>query len=75
MNVQSVKRSLYVILQKEIVTQEVLRTAPIEVEALLNLRPIGYVLADAENVEPLSSFPFLLIRPTATLSIKVVHPK
>ena len=57
--VQCVKRALYAILKNRVVPQEVLRTTLIEIEALLNSRPIGYIPADAGDVEPFKSLSLL----------------
>ena len=63
------------ILKHRVVSQEVLRTKLAEVEALINSQPIGYVLADAEDVEPLSPFHFLLLRPHLNVDIDVVKDR
>ena len=63
------------ILKHRVVSQEVLRTKLVEVEALINSQPIGYVLADAEDVEPLSPFHFLLLRPHLNIDIDVVQDR
>ena len=73
--VQCVKRPLYVILKNRVVPQEVLMTTLIEIEALVNSRPIGYIPADSGDLEPLSPYHFLLIRPHFNVSFDVVTDK
>ena len=73
--VQSTKRALYAILRGRTVSKEVLRTSLIEVESLINSRPIGYISTDSEDIEPLSSAYFLFVRPNYNLEIDLVHPK
>jgi hypothetical protein len=73
--VQSTKRALYAILHGRTVTQEVLRTSLIEVESLINSRPIGYISTDIKDLEPLSPAHFLLVRPNYNVNFDVIHPK
>ena len=72
--VQSTKRALYAILHGRTVTQEVLRTSLIEVESLINSRPIGYISTDIKDMEPLSPAHFLLVRPNYNVNFDVIHP-
>ena len=60
--VQCTKRTLKAILAIRIVSKEVLRTALVEAEGILNSRPITHVSSDAANIEALTSNHFLLLR-------------
>ena len=73
--VQSTKRALYVILRGRTVTNEVLRTSLIEVESLINSRPIGYTSTDVKDIEPLSPAQFLLVQPNYNANLDVIHSK
>ena len=65
--VASVKRSLRVVLGNHIVSEEVLFTVLVEVEAVLNGRPITYCSGDARDPEPLTPRHFLLGYPEVAL--------
>ena len=65
--VASVKRSLRVVLGNQIVSEEVLFTVLVEVEAVLNGRPITYCSGDARDPEPLTPRHFLLGYPEVAL--------
>ena len=67
--VHSTKRALYVILPGRTVSHEVLGTTLIEVESLINSRPIGYVSTNVKNVEPLSPAHILLVRPNYNVNL------
>jgi len=58
--VQSAKRALSVILNGRSVSDEVLSTAMVEVENLINSRPLTHVSVDATDPEPLTPNLFLL---------------
>ena len=61
--VASVKRALRVVLGRQVVTDEVLSTALVEVEYVVNSRPITYCSGDADDPEPLTPNHFLLGSP------------
>ena len=60
--VQCTKRTLKAILANRVVSKEVLRTALLEAEGILNSRPITHVLSDAGDIEALTPNHFLLLR-------------
>lgn len=68
-NVKSVKRAMYAILAKEqvVLTDEVLQTVLVEVEALLNSRPLTPLSDDIEDLNALTPNHFLLGRPSTNL--------
>ena len=65
--VRSCKNALRAILGKQTVKDETFATVVIEVEALLNDRPITYLGADPEEFEPVTPHHFLLGRPNPHL--------
>ena len=68
-NVKSVKRAMYAILAKEqvVLTDEVLQTVFVEVEALLNGRPLTPISDDINDLNALTPNHFLLGRPSTNL--------
>ena len=60
--VQCTKRMLKAILANRIVSKEVLRTALVEAEGILNSRPITHVSSDLGDIEALTQNHFLLLR-------------
>ena len=68
-NVKSVKRAMYAILAKEhvVLSDEVLQTVFVEVEALLNARPLTPVSDDIDDLNALTPNHFLLDRPSTNL--------
>ena len=52
--VRSVKAALYATIQSQSVTEEVLRTVLIEVEGILNSKPLGYVSTDVADLDPVT---------------------
>ena len=56
------KKTLKAILAERAVSKEVLRTALVEAEGILNSRPITYVSNDAGDIEALTPNHFLLLR-------------
>ena len=60
--IASVKRALRVVLGKLVVTEEVLRTSLIEVEAVLNSRPLTHVSTDVDDMEAITPNHLLLGR-------------
>ena len=65
--VASVKRSLRVVLGNQCVSEDVLHTALLEVEFLLNSRPLTYASAEIDDAEPLTPNHFILGYPEAVL--------
>ena len=59
---QCAKKTLRSVLQNRIVAKEALRTALVEVEGVLNSRPITHVSNDAADIEALTPNHFLLLR-------------
>lgn len=52
--VRSVKTALRTTLGAQIVSEEVLRTVLLEVESILNSRPLGYVSTDIADPDPVT---------------------
>ncbi len=71
--IRSVKAALYTTLGSETVTEEVLRTVLIEIEAILNSKPLGYVSADIADLDPITPICLLMGRPDGSLP-KVIYP-
>ncbi|KAL1276942.1 hypothetical protein QQF64_023615 [Cirrhinus molitorella] len=51
--IRSVKSALHTIMGPQILTEEVLRTLLVEVESILNAKPLGYVSSDVADPDPL----------------------
>lgn len=49
------------------VTEEVLRTVLIEVEGILNSKPLGYTSSDIADLDPITPYCFLIGRRDASL--------
>lgn len=69
----SIKAALYTILGSDTVTEEVLRTVLIEIEAILNSKPLGYVSADIADLDPITPNCLLMGRPDGSLP-QVIYP-
>lgn len=65
--VRSCKKALNVVLQNQVLMDEVLLTAIIEVESLVNSRPLTEVSSDADDLEALTPNHFLIGRATPNL--------
>ncbi|KAL2096877.1 hypothetical protein ACEWY4_006084 [Coilia grayii] len=52
--IRSIKSALYATIQSRTVTEEVLRTVLIEVEGILNSKPLGYVSSDVADLDPVT---------------------
>jgi len=65
--VRSVKTALRVILRDQSVPESVLRTVLVEVEGILNAKPLGYVSADAADPDPVTPHVLLMGRRDASL--------
>lgn len=62
--IRSVKRNLSIVIGSQILNDDVLATLFVEVEAILNSRPLTYVHTDYDEPEPLTPNHFLLGRAT-----------
>jgi hypothetical protein len=65
--IKSVKTALRVVLVDQTVTETVLRTVPIEVEGILNSKPLGYLSADIADPDPVTPNMILMGRRDASL--------
>ncbi|KAL0153282.1 hypothetical protein M9458_051409 [Cirrhinus mrigala] len=72
--VRSVKSALYTVLGSQSVSEEVLMTALLEVESILNSKPLGYVSSDVADVDPVTPNSLLMGRPDGSLP-QVVYPE
>ncbi|KAL7849939.1 hypothetical protein SRHO_G00192880 [Serrasalmus rhombeus] len=72
--VRSVKSALYTCVGSQPVPEEVLLTVLLEVEAILNAKPLGYVSADIADVDPVTPNSLLMGRPDGSL-LQVVYPE
>ncbi|KAM9735349.1 uncharacterized protein ACNS7B_014625 [Menidia menidia] len=52
--IRSVKAALYATVQPHAIPEEVLRTVLIEVEGILNSKPLGYVSSDVADADPVT---------------------
>ncbi|KFD48184.1 hypothetical protein M513_10898 [Trichuris suis] len=73
--IRSAKRALSVALSGQRLTDEVLQTVIVEVEGLLNGRPLTHVSRHPNDDEPLTPNHFLLRRPYAIIPPDVFHDK
>ena len=71
--VQTVKRSLKIILKEQLVNDFTLMTVFTEVEALVNSRPMTYVSEDINDYEPLTPNHFILGRPSKNLNMATIY--
>ncbi|XP_067654469.1 uncharacterized protein [Haliotis asinina] len=71
--IRSVKDGLKVALGDQSVTESVLQTVLVEVEGILNSKPLGYVSTDAKDVDPITPNILLMGRRDASLP-QVVYP-
>lgn len=65
--VRSVKTALRVVLKEQSVPEPVLQTVLIEVEGILNAKPLGYVSADAADPDPITPNVLLMGRRDSSL--------
>ncbi|KAE8292497.1 hypothetical protein D5F01_LYC09867 [Larimichthys crocea] len=72
--IRSIKQALQVTLGAQPVTEEVLRTLLIEVEGILNSKPLGYTSSDIADPDPITPNSLLIGRPDASLP-QVVYPE
>ncbi|XP_073721654.1 uncharacterized protein [Misgurnus anguillicaudatus] len=72
--IRSVKSALYASVGAQSVTEEVLRTVLVEVEGILNSKPLGYVSSDVSDIDPVTPNHLLMGRPDGSLP-QVVYPQ
>lgn len=72
--IRSVKSALQGILKDQVVAEEVLLTALIEVEGLLNSKPLGYASSDVADPDPITPNLLLMGRRDAALPQTVYGP-
>lgn len=72
--IRSAKSTLCTILGSQTVTEEVLLTILIEVEGILNSKPLGYVSSNITNLDPITPNHLLVGRPSSCLPA-VVYPQ
>ncbi|KAG1926322.1 guanine nucleotide-binding protein G(I)/G(S)/G(O) subunit gamma-2 [Pimephales promelas] len=72
--VRSVKSALYTCVGAQPVHEDVLLTVLLEVEAILNSKPLGYVSADIADIDPVTPNSLLMGRPDGSLP-QVVYPE
>lgn len=72
--IRSVKSTLRTILGSQTVTEEVLLTVLIEVEGILNSKPLGYISSDVADLDPITPNHLLMGRPSICLP-PVVYPQ
>ncbi|XP_035990660.1 uncharacterized protein LOC118562391 [Fundulus heteroclitus] len=72
--VRSVKTALKVVLKEQTVPEAVLRTVLVEVEGILNAKPLGYVSSDVADPDPITPSILLMGRYDASLPQAVYDP-
>lgn len=65
--IRSIKTALRSILGNQSVTEEVLRTVLVEIEGMLNSKPLGYVSSDISDLDPITPNILLMGRRDASL--------
>ncbi len=65
--IRSIEAALRVTIRAQTVTEEVLRTVLVEVEGVLNSKPLGYTSSDVADLDPVTPFCFLIGRRDASL--------
>ncbi|KAL0194586.1 hypothetical protein M9458_008158, partial [Cirrhinus mrigala] len=58
--IRSIKAAFGVTIGAQTVTEEVLRTVLIEVEGILNSKPLGYTSSDVADLDPITPYCFLI---------------
>lgn len=71
--IKSVKASLQVVLKNQVLPEEVLMTVLIEVEGILNSKPLGYATSDIADPDPITPNLLLMGRRDASLPQAVYH--
>ncbi|KAI2646146.1 Retrovirus-related Pol polyprotein [Labeo rohita] len=72
--VRSVRSALYTVLGSQSVPEEVLMTVLLEVEAILNSKPVGYVSSDVADADPVTPSSLLMGWPDGSLP-QVIYPE
>lgn len=72
--IRSLKSALCSSIGDQIVTEEVLRTVLVEIEGILNSKPIGYTSSDIADLDPVTPNMLLMGRPDSSLP-QVVYPE
>ncbi len=72
--VRSVKSALYTTVGTQSVPEAVLLTVLLEVEAILNSKPLGYVSSDVADTDPVTPNSLLMGRPDGSLP-QVIYPE
>ncbi|XP_039516158.1 uncharacterized protein LOC120470642, partial [Pimephales promelas] len=72
--IKSIKAALYATIQMQTVTEEVLRTVLIEIEGILNSKPLGYVSSDVADPDPVTPNLLVMGRPDPSLP-QVLYPE
>lgn len=65
--IRTLKQSLLATLGAQTVTEEVLRTVLIEIEGIMNSKPLGYVSSDIPDPDPVTPNTLLMGRPDTSL--------
>lgn len=73
--IRSVKSALQVVVGSQSVPEEVLRTVLIEVEGILNSKPLGYVSSDVADIDPVTPNMLLMGRRDASLPQVIYTPE
>ncbi|XP_049326051.1 uncharacterized protein LOC111195703 [Astyanax mexicanus] len=72
--IKSVKAALQVVLGNQTVMESVLRTVLIEVEGIINSKPLGYISSDVADPDPVTPNLLLMGRKDASLPQAVYSP-
>ena len=72
--VRSVKTALKVVLKEQYVPEAVLRTVLVEVEGILNAKPLAYISSDIADPDPITPSILLMVRYDASLPQVVYGP-
>lgn len=72
--IRTLKTALCSTIGDQIVTEEVLRTVLIEIEGILNSKPLGYTSSDIADPDPVTPNMLLMGRPDSSLP-QVVYPE
>ncbi|KAK7944873.1 hypothetical protein WMY93_000601 [Mugilogobius chulae] len=71
--IRSIKTALYTTIASQSVKEEVLQIVLVEIESILNAKPLGYVSSDISDVDPVTPNYLLMGRPDSSLP-QVVYP-
>ena len=72
--VRSIKTALYTVLGQQTPTDEVFATVLVEIEGILNSKPLGYASSDVADVDPITPNCLLMGRRDPTLPQAVYDP-